>query len=45
MVQLAVKLAQDTDAAAKLSHDAETKASEDLQAHKNTTYAAPYDRN
>jgi hypothetical protein len=44
-VHLAAKLVEDTDAAAKFSHDAETKASEDLQAHKNTTYSAPYDRN
>jgi hypothetical protein len=44
-VQLAAKLVEATDAAAALPQDAEAKASEDLQAHKNTAYSAPYDRN
>jgi hypothetical protein len=44
-VQAAAQLAQDTDEAAKVSHDAETKALELLQSHKNTTFSTPYDRN
>jgi hypothetical protein len=42
-VQQATKLAEDTEAAAKISREAEQKAAGDLQAHKSTNFATPYD--
>jgi hypothetical protein len=42
-VQQATKLAEGTEAAAKISREAEQKAAGDLQAHKSTNFATPYD--
>jgi hypothetical protein len=44
-VQAATKLLEDTEAAANTCRDLETKATADVQAHKNSTHAAQYDRN